>query len=196
MAMVPESIGSSRLMARHNVDLPDPDGPSTTMTWPRGTSRLMSLSTWRSPKCLSTAFIEIIAWLVGAGSLGADAASSIAMGSDTTQVTRSSPGSSESGEFGVASISSSPPVPLGRDFDGGSRRSGFSRRVLARALVGCRRLLARALDGCPRLLARALDGAYLSGPYLRLPDDRARLRAPRGPTRSRRLRACRRRRGR
>src|SRR6476469_1893329 len=185
MAMVPESIGSSRLMARHNVDLPDPDGPSTTMTWPRGTSRLMSLSTWRSPKCLSTAFIEIIAWLVGAGSLGADAASSIAMGSDTTQVTRSSPGSSESGEFGVASISSSPPVPLGRDFDGGSRRSGFSRRVLA-----------RALDGCRRLLARALDGAYLSGPYLRLPDERARLRAPRGPTRSRRLRACRRRRGR
>ena len=45
IAIVPESMVSRRLMVRHNVDLPEPDGPSTTMTWPRSTSRLMSLST-------------------------------------------------------------------------------------------------------------------------------------------------------
>ena len=31
----PESIGSSRLIARHSVDLPEPDGPITTTTSPR-----------------------------------------------------------------------------------------------------------------------------------------------------------------
>ncbi len=33
--IVPESIGSSRLIVRHSVDLPDPDGPMTTTTSPR-----------------------------------------------------------------------------------------------------------------------------------------------------------------
>ena len=32
IVMVPESMVSRRLMVRHNVDLPDPDGPSTTTT--------------------------------------------------------------------------------------------------------------------------------------------------------------------
>ena len=32
MLMVPESMVSSRLIVRHNVDLPDPDGPRTTTT--------------------------------------------------------------------------------------------------------------------------------------------------------------------
>ena len=45
IAIVPDSMVSSRLMVRHNVDLPEPDGPSTTITSPRSTSRLMSLST-------------------------------------------------------------------------------------------------------------------------------------------------------
>ena len=35
--IVPESIGSSRLIARHSVDLPDPDGPITTTTSPGST---------------------------------------------------------------------------------------------------------------------------------------------------------------
>ena len=34
IAIVPDSMVSSRLMVRHNVDLPEPDGPSTTMTSP------------------------------------------------------------------------------------------------------------------------------------------------------------------
>ena len=59
-SMVPLSIGSSRLIVRHSVDLPEPDGPSTTTTWPASTSRLMSRSTWSGPKCLSTACIRII----------------------------------------------------------------------------------------------------------------------------------------
>src|SRR5215203_3809056 len=52
--MVPLSIGSSRLMVRHRVDLPDPDGPTTITTSPGSTSRSMSWSTCRSPKCLLT----------------------------------------------------------------------------------------------------------------------------------------------
>ncbi len=52
--IVPESTVSSRLMVRHNVDFPEPDGPRITTTSPRATSRSMSLSTCRSPKCLFT----------------------------------------------------------------------------------------------------------------------------------------------
>ena len=52
--MVPLSIVSSRLMVRHSVDLPDPDGPMTTTTSPRLMLTLMSRRTCRSPKCLST----------------------------------------------------------------------------------------------------------------------------------------------
>lgn len=47
-------------MARQSVDLPDPEGPSTTTTWPRGTSSVISLSTCRSPKYLFTADALII----------------------------------------------------------------------------------------------------------------------------------------
>ena len=50
----PESIVSSRLIVRHSVDLPDPDGPITTMTSPRLTVRLTSFSTCSWPKCLLT----------------------------------------------------------------------------------------------------------------------------------------------
>ena len=60
MAIVPESTVSSRLIVRHNVDLPDPDGPRTTTTWPGSTSRVMSLRTCNGPKCLLTPRIEII----------------------------------------------------------------------------------------------------------------------------------------
>ena len=54
MVIEPEAMGSSRLMVRHSVDLPDPDGPMTTSTSPLSTVRSMSLSTWRSPKYLLT----------------------------------------------------------------------------------------------------------------------------------------------
>ena len=43
--IVPESIGSRRLMVRHSVDLPPPDGPITTTTSPRETVRLISRRT-------------------------------------------------------------------------------------------------------------------------------------------------------
>ena len=52
--MVPELIGSSRLMARHSVDLPEPDGPITTTTSPRATDRLTSSSTCSGPNHLFT----------------------------------------------------------------------------------------------------------------------------------------------
>ena len=45
----PLVIVSSRLIVRHSVDLPDPDGPITTTTSPRLTVRLMSFSAWKSP---------------------------------------------------------------------------------------------------------------------------------------------------
>ena len=51
---MPLSMVSSRLIARHSVDLPDPDGPITTTTSPRLIVWLMSCSTCRSPNHLST----------------------------------------------------------------------------------------------------------------------------------------------
>src|SRR5215212_3683687 len=52
--MVPSSIGSRRLMVRHRVDLPEPEGPTTTTTSPGSTSRSTSWSTCRSPNHLLT----------------------------------------------------------------------------------------------------------------------------------------------
>jgi hypothetical protein len=43
--MMPQSIVSSRLIVRHKVDLPPPDGPTTTTTSPLETVRSMSRST-------------------------------------------------------------------------------------------------------------------------------------------------------
>ena len=54
MLIVPLSMVSSRLIVRHSVDLPEPDGPMTTTTSPWWTVRSMSFSTCRSPKCLLT----------------------------------------------------------------------------------------------------------------------------------------------
>ena len=45
MVMVPASYRSSRLMQRHNVDLPEPEGPMTTTTSPTPTVREMSFNT-------------------------------------------------------------------------------------------------------------------------------------------------------
>ena len=47
-------------MVRHRVDLPEPDGPSTTTTCPFGTSSCTFLSTCNGPKNLSTPAIRII----------------------------------------------------------------------------------------------------------------------------------------
>ena len=70
--MVPDSTVSRRLMARHSVDLPDPDGPMTTTTSRSATARSMSLRTWRSPKCLltrsnSTSGRDAASWDASAG---------------------------------------------------------------------------------------------------------------------------------
>ena len=54
MRMSPESMVSRRLMVRHIVDLPEPDGPTTTSTSPLVTVRLMSFRTCKAPKCFST----------------------------------------------------------------------------------------------------------------------------------------------
>ena len=52
--IAPWSIVSSRLIARHSVDLPEPDGPMTTTTSPRATVRSMSRRTCSSPNHLLT----------------------------------------------------------------------------------------------------------------------------------------------
>ncbi len=46
-------------MQRMSVDLPEPDGPHTTMRSPRATSRSMSRSTWNCPYHLFSPFTEI-----------------------------------------------------------------------------------------------------------------------------------------
>src|SRR5438067_1205207 len=48
-------------MQRIIVDLPEPEGPQTTTFSPFFTSRLMSVSTWKSPYHLWTACI----WIIG-----------------------------------------------------------------------------------------------------------------------------------
>ena len=58
-------------MQRIIVDLPEPDGPQTTMRSPRMTLRLMFLSTWKSPYHLFTSTISIAASV--RRHLGADA---------------------------------------------------------------------------------------------------------------------------
>src|SRR5262249_55506000 len=52
--MRPESMGSSRLIVRHRVDLPPPEGPTMTRTSPRSMLRLTARRTCRSPKLLLT----------------------------------------------------------------------------------------------------------------------------------------------
>ncbi len=48
----PCSAGSSRLMQRSSVDLPEPDGPSTQTTWPRLIVRSMPCRTLRRAEAL------------------------------------------------------------------------------------------------------------------------------------------------
>src|SRR5262245_14492785 len=88
-------------MVRHNVDLPEPDGPSTTITWPRSTFRLMSLRTCRLPKCLLTFSIEIIGAPDGVESTSFASAPVVSMGADLTQGTPSLPGTRESTRIGA-----------------------------------------------------------------------------------------------
>src|SRR6478736_8362029 len=96
IAIVPESMGSSRLMVRHKDDLRDPDGPSTTITSPRSTSRSMSLSTCRAPKCLFTDLIEIIGTSDGVELTSFTSDPVASMCADITQGTSSLPGTRES----------------------------------------------------------------------------------------------------
>src|SRR5829696_5924088 len=54
MVISPFSIDSRRLIVRHRVDFPEPDGPMTMTTSPRAISRSMSCSTCSSPNHLLT----------------------------------------------------------------------------------------------------------------------------------------------
>ena len=58
----PASIDSSRLMVRHSVDLPEPEGPMTTTTSPRLIERSMSCRTWRSPNHFCTSSSTTSGW--------------------------------------------------------------------------------------------------------------------------------------
>src|SRR5689334_15017904 len=58
--IVPRSIGTSALMHRSSVDLPEPDGPMMQTTPPFGTSIDMPLSTATSPNDLCTSWRETI----------------------------------------------------------------------------------------------------------------------------------------
>ncbi|MNR13807.1 hypothetical protein D3C85_1302360 [compost metagenome] len=58
--MSPFWNGSRALTHLIRVDLPEPDGPHTTITSPFLTSVLQSVSTWKSPYHLLMLLIEII----------------------------------------------------------------------------------------------------------------------------------------
>src|SRR5699024_1465097 len=61
MRTVPAVGSSSWLMQRSRVDLPEPEGPTSTHTSPERTVSAQSLSTWRSPKVLCRPSISITA---------------------------------------------------------------------------------------------------------------------------------------
>src|SRR6478609_545104 len=140
IAIVPESMGSSRLIARHNVDLPEPDGPSTTMTCPRSTFRLMSLSTCRLPKCLLTPSIDTIGTPVGVGSTSFTSDPVGSMGADLTQGTPSLPGTRQSAQIApltcpyhgaVTSMATREAAADSRVADSSRERSSDVRQALA-----------------------------------------------------------------
>src|ERR1700733_7886136 len=59
--MSPFCIGSSALTTLIRVDLPEPDGPQTTITSPFSTLVVQSVSTWNAPYHFEMPLIEIIA---------------------------------------------------------------------------------------------------------------------------------------
>src|SRR5699024_1979487 len=61
MRTVPAVGSSSWLMQRSRVDLPEPEGPTSTHTSPERTVSAQALSTWRSPKLLCRPSISISA---------------------------------------------------------------------------------------------------------------------------------------
>jgi len=67
MVMVPLSCGSSRLMARSSVLLPEPEAPMITVTSPVLNTVETSRSTWWLPKDLQTRFTTMkgVGWLIG-----------------------------------------------------------------------------------------------------------------------------------
>ena len=60
MPTVPVSGVSRPAMIRSSVDLPDPEGPSSAVSEPSGTSSETSCSAVKSPKCLETELISIL----------------------------------------------------------------------------------------------------------------------------------------
>src|SRR5690625_4044313 len=61
MRTVPAVGSSSWLMQRSRVDLPEPEGATSTHTSPGRTVSAQALSTWRSPKVLCRPSISITA---------------------------------------------------------------------------------------------------------------------------------------
>ena len=59
--IVPFWKGSSAFTHLMRVDLPEPDGPHTTMTSPLSTWVVQSVSTWKAPYHLLTPLISIMA---------------------------------------------------------------------------------------------------------------------------------------
>ena len=53
-------MDSSSLMQRSSVDLPEPEGPTRTVTEPGMTVRSMPLRTWSSPKNLCSPEISAL----------------------------------------------------------------------------------------------------------------------------------------
>src|SRR3954468_14948620 len=80
MVIVPDWMVSSRLIARHSVDLPEPDGPSTTTTSPRAMLRLICCSTCSSPKYLSTSVSTTSGGPTWSGAPGPGAGASALLG--------------------------------------------------------------------------------------------------------------------
>src|SRR4051794_5917200 len=63
--IAPRSTFCRWLMVRSSVDLPDPDGPSTTVTSPVATRRSMPLSTSSAPKLLRTDLMSTMTLIAG-----------------------------------------------------------------------------------------------------------------------------------
>src|SRR5262245_51450555 len=73
--LAPGTSSCMRLRIRRNVDLPQPDGPISAVTWPAGIVRVTSSSTWWSPNQAHTPSATSVAGVRPTGSTAAGSVS-------------------------------------------------------------------------------------------------------------------------
>src|SRR5215207_4976715 len=148
--MVPESIGSSPLMQRSIVDLPDPEGPATTIASPRSIFSSIPSRTRLSPKLLRTEASSTRLPL---------AAALLSMCPDSTPGAR---GGGARGYLGQVRLARVDDLRIGEHIDQGGLARGEGAVEGRAQLVGAAHQLAMAAEGRNHLVVAGL-GTQLGG---------------------------------